>query len=349
MKIVRIFALFLALVGVRGFSDEQKDSCYIDMGILYGNYVVTQCIIWWPEPVHIDQYKVDTLLDGIFSALQNDGVNNVYLAFAQLCDIDALAAQKVGVATDTIASIFTDNYPVGTTGQNFLQYFINAAHGKGITVSLSFGGALAADTEMKLGGAPDQQASTLASFVTNYGFDSLDFDLEGTGASSLFTVNTQEDVVTFFETLAKSCSSTLTVAGAIQDGPEGTLKPLFDSFDTMFTGVNLMLYSNTQYYIDANNVTWGLEQWTSYVPASKTHVGFYDKIEYQDPAASAGQKYDIPSGDTSGQAAVYVYETALGEMGSGVSNFAAPFFWTDDPGTIPTNTFMSDFHTAIAQ
>jgi hypothetical protein len=53
----------------------------------------------------------------------------------------------------------------------------------------------------------------------------------------------------------------------------------FTDFDLYFDNVNLMLYSNTQYYIDATGslYTWSLDKWIEAVgnDPSKLSIGFY--------------------------------------------------------------------------
>lgn len=338
------------------------DSTYIDMGELYGNYIVTQCMVWWPEPVHIDQDKADAILKSIFDKLKASGTDTIDLSFAQISDIQDLLNGKGGSATDTIAQIFKDNYPVGSTGENFLKYMISYAHENGMKVDLSLGGANATSDDMKIPGDPTTEADNLAKFLEEYDFDSVDFDIEGSGANSLMTANTPANVVAFFKELHSQLSSQsppipsiLTVAGSIQDGPEGTLKDLFTDFSSMFDGVNLMLYSNSQYYLDANNTTWGISQWLAAtdIPPDEIHIGFYDSINYNDPSSNAGNTpYNIPQGLSNGAAAAYIYiqlEKQLKEINPDYVPLGQPFFWTDQPTDIPSDNFMEDFNNYLQQ
>jgi hypothetical protein len=67
-----------------------SNSTYIDMGILYGTYVVGNMIQWWPEPVCIEQEKLDAFLDTFFAQLEKSKTTEMEFSFAQLCDIENL-------------------------------------------------------------------------------------------------------------------------------------------------------------------------------------------------------------------------------------------------------------------
>lgn len=353
-------ALSTLIVGISGSklhaSDEaQVVSCYVDMGKLYGNYVVGQCIDWWPEPATINKYKLDAFLSPFFDKLINSGIDRIYLAFSQIGDIESLLNETSGSATDTITPIFKDNYKVATTDQNFLHYFIEQAHNNQLKVYLSFGGAIAAGNDMKIPGDGKEESEHLTQFVENYQLDGLDFDLEGTGGADLISQNNPDNLEEFFQSLHSSMQSmnksiVITVAGSINDGPNGTLKPLFDQYQEFFDGCNLMLYSNSQYYIDADNETWGLKQWCEYVPHEQIHIGFYDAIDYTNPQSSAGTQYAIPSGLSNGEAAGFVFQKAQDNLETINPNdmpLSSSFIWTDDPVNIPNNSFFSDFYQYI--
>jgi len=277
------------------------------------------------------------------------------MAFAQICDINNLLEGKPGPTTDAIAQIFDKNYPVGKTGENFLTYFIDYAHKNNVKVDISFGGSFATGPDVTLPGSPETEAQNLVKFMSNYALDSIDFDLEGTSATKILEVNTPKDACTFFSSLhtslkAESKPSIITLEGSLENAPTGTLKPLFTNFNELFDGVNLMLYSTSQYYIDADNVTWCIKQWIEFVPPSGIHIGFYDKINYTNPASSAGEAYDIPAGLTNGEAAGFIYKTLkknLNTINPDYANLGQPFIWTDDPSVIPTNTFMSDSYNYL--
>lgn len=324
-------------------------SCYIDMGIFYGSYIVEHCIKWWPTPAHIDKDTVDQFLTPIFAQLKRDGITQINLAFAQICDIDNLLQGEAGSQTDKISPILKSNYPVGDTGENFLKYLVENASSNETKVMLSFGGASASQSDMKISGDPTTEANNLADFMKEYAIDSVGFDIEG-GGLTIMQVNEPSAVITFMKTLHTRLSkvgkaSIITVVGSVQDGPSGLLKALFTDFDDMFDGVNLMLYSNSHYYLDADNPSWGIKQWLSYIPNSnKIHIGFYDKIPYENSSASAGEKYKIPTGLRRGQAAAYVYLQLLDNLKLSLSEMGQPFWWTDDPLEISSNKVMQDYY-----
>jgi hypothetical protein len=274
-----------------------------------------------------------------------------------MSDIQNLINGTAGDWTDTITPIFVDNFPVGTTDQNFYQYMINQANAQGFRVNLSFGGALAGPTQMTLSENPEQSATDLVQFLASPNTASVDFDVEGAATTGFAT----SENLTFFSALhtqlsAQGKQSTLTLAGDINAGPEGPLQGIFDDFDIYFDRVNLMLYSTDQYYIDANNETWGISQWLSCVNnnPSKISIGFYDSIAYEDPAASAGKKYNV-AGLSRGAAAASIYlqlcDDLTAQLGREitVNDFAAPFWWTDDPTTLPSNEVLQDFYEYLGK
>lgn len=318
-------------------------SSYIDMGILYG-HVQGNAIIWWPEPVHIDQSKLNQILRPLFAELSANNIRQIDLAFTQIQDIEALLNGKSGSATDTLTPILKENYPVGLTGQNFLQYLIRFAHKHHVKVKLSFGGVIAADADWKIQGDPVTQAQNLAMFLSSYELDGADFDIE---SNALMQVNKPTDVVTFFTTLrnlSPESDLTLTVMGDVNYWVKNSLKLLFLDLDQMFNGVNLMLYSNTHYYVDADNPAWGIKQWLAHVPHSNyLHIGFYDSIAYENPLSSAGEKYNV-SHLTRGQAAARIYLDLLEELDMTTDQFGAPFWWTDNPLKIAKSSVFSDFY-----
>ena len=330
-----------------------QESCYLDMGELSGA-VTSNMMVWWPEPVHIDENKLSQYLDQLFSQLSKAGIKEIEMAFAQIGDLDALVNDGQGEVSknDIIATILSTKYPVGDTKANLIQYFITKAHSSDLKVDLSFGGANAANEDLQIcleGETADGQANKLVTFLTSYDFDSIDFDLEGSGSSALLKYNTAEQIDLFFTTLQTEMSKvsksvTLTVEGSIQDGPKGTLSVLFenDKFNTYFNGLNLMLYSDTKYYIDADNVTWGIDQWLDIIGkenAYKIHIGFDDGIAYEDPSASAGKIYSITPGADRGKAAAEVYTEFLADLKSNgyPNSLGSPFWWPANTVHAPDN------------
>ncbi len=328
-----------------------ENCCYVDMGLLY-NAAQSKCINW--QNSTFDKAKLDAFLQPIFAQLNKEGTESIDLSFAQIRDIDALSKQEGTPLnlTDTIMAIFQYNYPVGDTKKDFLAYFNDYAIKNNVKVTLSFGGAVAAAEDMKLSKDPVQEAKTLVSFMEKYQFDSLDFDLEGAGAQNLIAQNGEENTIAFLQELHKTLSAkggkmTITVMGALSSGPTGPLKPIFDKLDTMFDGVNLMLY-NGQYYIDVDNASWGLKQWREHVPANMLNIGFFDRIDYTSASSSGSGKGwpNMPKGLKNGEAAAWIFLEVQKEMGE---TFGEPFFWTTNPVSIPRNLFIEEFRDYVVK
>jgi hypothetical protein len=334
---------------IKSRSVISNEGCYIDMGLLYGGWVYENAIIWWPEPISLDKAKIDVFLTDFFSQLKRDGVSNIKYSFDQLCDIFKIINREPGVNTDTISPIYVDNYLVSGTEQNFLEYMTSFGLANGVTSTLSFGGALAGATEMTLPDDGVTCASALADFMKKTNIKSIDYDIEGAAV----VASTDSNNLAFYEALktqVNAMGGTVSVAviGDINQFPEVFLK----DFNSYFDRVNLMLYSNTQYYIDATGslYTWSLDKWIQAVGNDplKISIGFYDSIAYEDPASSAGEKYDI-EGLTRGQAAASIYLQAAKNLGITVCDFASPFWWTDNPVTLSANTVLQDFYSYLDQ
>jgi len=339
-------------IASENFLTVKGESAYIDMGLFY-SYIVSNCIRWWPEPVEIDPTKTDAFLKPIFDSLKTQGVTQIDLSFSQIANIDALLSGAGAGGTDAVGQIFKDGYNVGDTGKNFLAYLTDTAHANGVKCDLSFGGENATSDDMKIQGDPTSQAEHLAEFMNRYNIDAVDWDIEGANAHALMTVNRPEDAALFFQKLhsllsAQGKESVLTIEGNLQNA-SGDLSPLFQQFDQTFDGLNLMLYDGgTHYYLDADNPTWGLKQWLSYVKdPSKIHVGFFDAIPYENPSASAGGQYPVPQGLSRGAAAAWVYEYVLNQLGLSSDQAGAPFWWTQDPTRLPSDQTIVDFWNAL--
>jgi len=163
--------------------------------------------------------------------------------------------------------------------------------------------------------------------------------------------NTAKNVTTFFKTLkpllaAKNKTIYLSVDTILSDGPTNLLSELFKDFDDMFDGVKLMAYTTTQYLLNANNNENGIHQWLGYVKKEKIHLGLWKGVDYTDPGASTGDKYDIPKNSTNGQAAAYIYHTLMANLekiDKADVPIGMPFFWDNNPAGIADDTFMTDF------
>lgn len=248
----------------------------------------------------------ETYLEGLFSSLEQNDYDAIYLAFSQIADIDYLAdpsswsSGKVNASDVYIKNLLMQIYqncPQGTM-ELFFNTFISYAHKHNVKVYLSFGGEAASGVKIcpNPQDAADQQARKLASYLIDFNFDGADFDLEDGAISQN---NTQEEIDTFFSTLkmelqAESKTSSLTVMGDIRWATiAGNLKEHFHF-------VQLMLYGSGgvggKYYINAVNDTWGITKWIDVVGkenASMICVGFQDDTYYENPSASASGIYIV--------------------------------------------------------
>jgi len=319
----------------------QGITCYIDMGSLSSQ--LWGFMNWWPV-VQLNMSMYDQYLNSLFSQLKTAGINQINLSFAQIAGIDALLNGGVGSSSDDVIGQMMVDFP------GALEELIKQAYSFGINVDLAFGGENG--TSMQIcgqGETPEGQAQKLANFMKAFNISAVDFDLE----STVFTnVNPPNIAQAFFQTLYQQITplgkrTTLTIEGGIQDWPLNYLKELFYNssglfiFPQLFTDLNLMLYSATQYYLDANNPTWGIEQWLQLMGKKNVgmiHIGFEDAINYASPTASAGGTYILDTTNP-GTAAAEIYTQLLQKLTHDgyPTGFAEPFFWPDGnlhaPGT----------------
>lgn len=316
-------------------------TCYIDMGLLSAQ--LWEFMVYYPDQ-YLDMAKFDQYLGSLYSQFTAAGINQINLSFAQIGSIDSLVNGGQGSATDDVIAQMMATFP------GALEKLISKAHSVGIKVDLAFGGENGAS--MKIAGAGQTvqgQAQKLVQLVEKLQLDSLDFDFESTAFTN---ANSPEDAQAFFLAIkqglqGKNKPISLTVMGSLHDWPLNFLKELFFDqsgnliFTTLFDDLNLMLYSQTEYYIDANNPSWGIEQWIDLMGrsnVSRIHIGFEDNVNYANPNASAGGTYQIDTTNP-GTAAAEVYMQLLQQLAQdGYPNqLGQTFFWPDinhhAPGT----------------
>ncbi|NGX51890.1 MAG: hypothetical protein KR126chlam5_00179 [Candidatus Anoxychlamydiales bacterium] len=354
-------------------TSQIKNSTYIDMGVFEG--LLGKAITWYSENYpkgFYDTKNLDAQLDSVFNPLVADGTDEINLSFAQISNIAAILnpdLTKSYSGTDKILEILrynpsgdnlAMNKPIVQDGkklpQDIIQYISSYANSKGIKVDLSFGGAIATNTDYVIGD-PTTAANNLVALMDKYNMETVDFDIEDVSG---LMANGDAKVLSFLKTLhsalaAKNKKVLLTVLGSAANGPRGPLKAIFNEFDSCADGVRLMLYSNAQFYIDANNTDWGFKTWVEIIKdPSKISIGFYDKIAYETPQSSdpdySAEKYsDFPTNPTRAQAAAWIYKKVSKDSGLTISQLGAPFTWTDDPLTISTNQFFQDFDKDLNQ
>ncbi|HSX04264.1 MAG TPA: glycosyl hydrolase family 18 protein [Rhabdochlamydiaceae bacterium] len=313
---------------------SSKIGCYIDMGSLSAQ--LWNFMEYYPVQ-QLNMTKYGQYLNSLFTQLTQSGINLVFLSFAQLSGIDSLLAGGANASSDDVIGQMMVTFP------GALQAFIQSAHQNGINVNLSFGGENG--SSMKIVGSNETasgQAQKLVQFMQSFQIDSVDFDFEST---QFTTANSPQDAVSFFTALhqgLKALNKTLalTIMGSLSDWPRNFLKMLFYDqngnliFFSLFDELNLMLYSQTQYYIDANNVSWGIEQWLDLLgtknSASAIHIGFEDAVNYASPSASAGGMYVLDTTNP-GTAAAEIYKQLQQKLAQDgyASNLGEPFFWPD--------------------
>ena len=117
-------------------------------------------------------------------------MDTIDIAFAQLDNIDAyssgnLTGPGVDITTDVVTQLEAQLAKGGVIVPNsptFLKYFIQQAHASEMKVSISFGGAIAQDKNFQICQEPGEtysgEAEKLLTFISDYGVDAIDFDIE---------------------------------------------------------------------------------------------------------------------------------------------------------------------------
>lgn len=319
-----------------------QQSVYIDEGILYGQWVYGNAIQWNTNPYTLNKAKVDEEIHSILNQLELAGVQEIRHAFSQVDNILNIENGVRGDSKDTISIIYSDDFLVEGTNQNFLQYMNFMAEQKGFQATLSDGGALAESTQMKLPSDAQTSATTLLEMMKRDGFHKIDFDIE---SSSAFSSATTAESLQFFQLVKEGLenegkASVGTFMGCVNNIPS----VFVENMNSYFSEVSLMLYSTNQYYLDATGTCWSLERWIEVVgDPKKISVLFYDSIAYEDPSTSGGAHYEV-SGLTRGQAAASIYLQVLGQLGLNLTSLAPTGWWTDHPTTLPNNQVLKDFY-----
>ncbi len=363
LKTIPFSTIETNMPGVTKFSDlAQKGGGYFDMGSFNVGTFITNG--------KLNITELNTYLNSLFTQMSSSGMNQIDIAFSQMSSIDDMSPDGINVGDLTtpntadalLNSVFSQLNSADRS--NFLSDFTKQAHNNNIKVDLSIGGEDAAgNTICGKGETGIGQADKLAFFMNKFGIDSVDFDIENQfftianlyGADGkTFDQAKINDTRNFFEELksklnAVGKTSTVTLEGGIADWPGkpdetsgGLVRPLFYDengnkiFNKMFDSVNLMLYGEATYYIDANPSTcgksWSIEQWLDIIGknnASKINIGFEDGVPYANPIASAGKKYTFPPGTTNGGAAAIIFNDVKAQLEKDgySSNLGNPFWW----------------------
>lgn len=328
----------------------------------------------------INQQALNNYIDSYVAQAKAEGLSQVTLSFAQVCDIQKMIAGNFGDCSSEDAlemlSKNTNGQSVGR--ESVLQYMAQRLHADGLNVFLSFGGAIANSKDWDFGFGtqnPEDLGKSLANWAHQCGFSGIDFDMED-GAGNLVSVNGAANLAQFFSSLHQTANSfgmstTLTVMGdAGIWGPTGkNFGAMFSQgsdITHMFDGINLMLY-NGQYYINAGQQppqSWDLTNWIAQLQqntgmspgdcASFLHIGFNSAVDYSKASSSGGPlPYDPtkipPNVKTSGQFAAWILQQVQqelrGKYGDPTLTFGTSFFWDNKANysVDPNNNYQSQF------
>ncbi len=312
--------------------------------------------------------KMKAAIDAYLAELSKENIDTLNLAFTQLNDIEKfINGTKISGATpDTLVQWINDNPSAWKT-------FETEANAKGFKLDFSFGGqnAQAADWALPAGQGA-QMAQALIQKLTVNGklmVQKFDFDVELQG----FANGDMANLKAFFTQLHTSADALggqtlLTSMGSVTDWVESniggkiTKGPLYDlffddqgnpAFSKMFDGLNLMMYSQTDYYLDASNKDGdSIEDWINLIGKQNVgmiHLGFEDNVPY-----TAG--HNPVWAPTEGQAAAMQYERLLTQLQKdgyidSTHQLGGPFFWPDSninsSADFPHQDFEQDFYNEL--
>ncbi len=378
-----------------------KLTCYWDFGSSFGTNIWKFITGYWPGPPYVNltattkdtppKLKMDVYLASLFAQMKAAGQTTIVLSFAQLDNITYYASQDystasctvpapidppcVDTAYDTVASLLNQlqTYSEGNTVKpikvpgfkDFLDYFNQRAIAAGMQVILSFGGAVATDSQFKiLQNDSDTYvgaANNLVKAIKLYNFAGIDFDIEdSTALSSQSDDASGGTVFDFFKTIYSQLGSThvVSLTSAAGHSWRTTLSEFLSNFNSYFNALNLMTYSDTQYYLDVDTICaptdgYSIQEWVDAIGAKNTsmiHIGFDDGIHYAQASANAGQcTYSIKAGSTDGQAAAQIWQ----QISAKIPGLGDPFWWPAHPKGdtryIPTTSSESNFITPVMQ
>ncbi len=329
------------------------DSSYMDFGMSFGSNIWG--FITYPPPNYtgvLNEEKMGVYLGSLFSQMKASGQNTIDLAFAQLDNIDAYNSgnfQGTDTSYDVVMGLLSSlqKNQVDVPGYpDFLSYFVSQAHSSGMKVDLSFGGGVATDGSFKIlqkaGETYQGQAMKLADFMKKYDIDGVDFDIEDpTALSSQKPDSTGQDVFSFFSALhsaLEGTGQTMSLTTMLGQSWRSTFSEFLSHFTTYFDGLNLMAYSDSQFWLDPDtpagdpNQGWTIEDWIDAIGkqnAGMIHLGFDDGVPYSQQGANGGQySFQIQPGSSDGQAAAQIYLQVLDQLKKdGYPALGQPFFW----------------------
>ena len=318
----------------------------------------------------VDKSSLDTYIDSFSAQLIDQSLSKVMLSFAQVADITNMYNENYAdlSATNAIGMLNKNTGGKQVDGHFMIQYIVMRFTSHGIAVGISFGGASAQDKDWDFdfdNNDPADLAVKLSEWAGSVGFGMIDFDVE----SAAFSKNDPHQLYLFFNGLFNSYKGediTLTVMGDVNTW--GVNGPIFgDLFkgkplQTMFTGLNLMLY-NGQYYLNAGQTptqSWDLFVWmtqlkdnmkASYGDVAKyVSIGLNSKIDYTSEKSSGGPLpyTSLPANISSGEAAAFIYKDlikSLGTLSGEEIALVTPFFWDDnaDYTVSSANKYESQF------
>ncbi len=284
MKLLRSIFLLL-LVGFFCIDAQEEHWSYYDMG----KFNIWDFLEWDNEKGYevVSSSKEEQFFSSLGKQLKESGFTGIYLAFGQMCNIDAYASGQFLDRTlqgDVVGLQIQQLQEAQKKGSvdpkfSYLEWMINSLHKQGLQVAFSFGGV---NSSLSSFIPPENASGYLLQMIEKYGLEGIDLDVEIALPPS--TVELLTSMINQVNAARKSPSLfTLTLLASLTDN-KNLLGMGFwlENASSLFKGINLMAYSETEYYIDADNPSWGIKEWIKEVKdAHLLRIGFYDAIAYE--------------------------------------------------------------------
>ena len=328
------------------FDETKGQDIYFDFGIFQND--IQKFIDASTTPPSFKMAEFKKYLDDLFGRLSEAGINKLFLSFSQLANIEYLAGKtgalpgKDATDRDTILQIFNISKDCGMAPDEIFKQFIDSARDNNFEINLSIGGERATVENFSIGNDPKGAALAMFEFMKKYNIQSIDIDIEGAPVEAVNRnpEGFQQYFMELHKLLKEEGAGRKVFLTPLADWTHAAHNPnitypnssaaiiealFFDKdgnsiFKDMFDGLNLMAYSATQFYLDADHNTWGIEQWIDLIGgpefAYMISIGFEDNIPYQTPGGNANPNNDyvIKPGSSAGEGAAQVFLQLVAQL-----------------------------------
>ncbi|MCH9616825.1 MAG: hypothetical protein SP4CHLAM5_00990 [Chlamydiia bacterium] len=316
----------------------------------------------------VSEDRIDSYLYYFFQDMWGQGQCNVNFCHGQAVDLSNFIKGDYASMSATNSFGILEKKTLGKLvgGKSVSMYVVDwLITSVAMKTGISFGGKAATGGDWDFGFDkidPVELAQDFSTWANDLALSRLDFDVQ----SADFIKNDPQKLASFFTTLKDHFNGrvTLTVPGDVTLwGLQGkNLFPLFRHapFKTMFDSLNLILFDQTHYYLNAGQKpvqNWDLFLWISQLAkdsgytfaqaASLVNIGFNASINYLDKECSKGPiPYEkMPSGITNGNASKFIFDKLQDSLTNETITLGCPFYMDSnaDYSVSSSNGYESQF------